>query len=274
MLPPVYFEVQLAAHEIKLLCSHQSGNYLARDWRIEGWGIGLISGAGICLNVWPLPPNSWIKHWLGIDSRQSSNRRPLAHLFPQWIHAVFQKNTNQSDCLPTKWCYQRMRTMQELKGTGRNCCLWFFSMKNRVKQNDCNGTSAVSPAFSFRWKTHTCFITNTHIRLQSPTVYQTFLRFAVISFTWFSSLAFLLLHLSACRGNENRGGARRLNCSLFMPSSRVNMEPSSVNWIVQLVVTGSSHGDVGYRWDTAQSHTCSCHIFLPFKRKHPSSKQS
>lgn len=28
-------EVQLAAHEIKLGCTPQSGNHLARDWKVE-----------------------------------------------------------------------------------------------------------------------------------------------------------------------------------------------------------------------------------------------
>lgn len=107
--------------------------------------------------------------------------------------------------------------------------------------------------------------------LHSPSVYQTFLRFAVISFTWFSSL--LSFHLSACRGYENRGGTWRLNCSLFMLSSCVNTELSCVNWILQLVVTENLHGDVGYLGDTTQSHTRSCHIFLPFNPKHTSSKQ-
>ena len=81
-------ELRLAHHEIKLLCTHPSGSYLARDWHIEGRGGALISEAGICLNARTLPPNSWIKHRLGIDSRQSTNTRPLPHLFRRWIHAL------------------------------------------------------------------------------------------------------------------------------------------------------------------------------------------
>lgn len=148
--------------------------------------------------------------------------------------------------------------------------------KHRVKPNDCTGRSALSPVFSFRWKTQTCFITNTHtfgfaLYLHSPSVYQTLLRFAVISFTWFSSLfhflsPFLSFHLSAYLGNENRGGSQWLNCSLFMPSSCVNMEPSSVNWIPQLVVTESLHGDVdttGIAYNpTLVPVTFSCHSNL------------
>lgn len=70
--------------------THQSGNYLARDWHIEGWGSALISKSGMCLNIRPLPPNSWIKHWLGIYSRQSTNRDdqfPTCSL--QQIHFFF-----------------------------------------------------------------------------------------------------------------------------------------------------------------------------------------
>lgn len=52
-LPPVYLEVRLAAHETKLVCTHQSGSYLARQWHMEGWGSVSIRGDGICLNVWP-----------------------------------------------------------------------------------------------------------------------------------------------------------------------------------------------------------------------------
>lgn len=150
--------------------------------------------------------------------------------------------------------------------------------KHRVKQNDCTGRSALSPVFSFRWKTRTCFITNTHtfgfaLYLHSPTVYQTLLCFAVMSFTWFSSSFFLFLSFSLpfpFIPNENRGGTRWLNCSLFMLSSRVNVEPSGGNWILQLVAAESSHGDVACRWDTTQSRTC----FLPFKPKHTSSEQA
>lgn len=106
--------------------------------------------------------------------------------------------------------------------------------------------------------------------LQSPSVYQTFQLCAVISFTWSLSFIFFTLSfhsLSACEGNENRGGTLWLNCSLFMPPSCVNMELSSVNWILQMVVTEGLHGDVKYHWDTTQFHTCSCHIFLLFKSK-------
>lgn len=134
------------------------------------------------------------------------------------------------------------------------------------KHNDCTGRSAFSPVFSFRWKTYTCFITNTHTRLALQSTFtaqvyiKTLLGFAVNFFHMISFSLFLSFHRSACRVNENRGGTRWLNCSVFMLSSCVNMEPSSVNWIPQLV-TESLHGDVGYHWDTTQSHTCSCHIF-------------
>lgn len=128
----------------------------------EGWGIALINEVGICLNAWPFPPSGWIKHWLGIDSGEFSKRQPVPHLLPQIIHAFFQKNTNQSDCVPTKWCYQRIRTMQQLKGTGRNCCLWSFSMKNRMIALE--DQTFLLP-FLYRWKAHSCFITNTHIWL-------------------------------------------------------------------------------------------------------------
>lgn len=89
---PVCLGVQLAAHEIKLLCSQQSVNHLATEWHIEGWGSALISYFGMCLNIRPLPPNVWIKHWQRVDSRQSTHREdqfPTCSL--QWIHVFFKR---------------------------------------------------------------------------------------------------------------------------------------------------------------------------------------
>lgn len=88
---------------------------------------------------------------------------------------------------------------------------------------------------------------------------------------WFVSHDFLLFPPrfpfipSFCmRGeNENGGGIRWLNCSLFTPSPCVNKEPSSVNWVLQLAVTERPRRDVEYRWDLALvPATFSCHSNL------------
>ena len=101
-----------------------------------------------------------------------------------------------------------------------------------------------SPAFRSRWKTHTCFITNTHIWLRTPPSQSKRISnipaaFAVMSFRWFfSSLPFLPFHLFHMPGKwKQRLGTRWLNCSSFAASSHVNTEPVSVNWNLQLVVT-------------------------------------
>lgn len=300
MLPPVYLEVRLAAHEIKLLCTHQSVNHLARDWHIEGWGSALISEAGICLNVRPLPPTAELN--AGWESTQGDPQKrddQFPHLFPpNEFTSFFKRMQIKVTVYPpqTKWCYQRMETKQWLKGTRRNCCLWFFGMNNIALSRMIALEDQPSLLyFAFRWKTRTHFITKTHtfgfaLCLHSPSVYQTFLCFTVISFTWFfypfSSFHFLpllfpfilLFFLSACqRGNWKQRWNPLIELFLIhavFPCKYAAVECKQVNaaagWSRRAHV-----GDVGYRWDTAQSqHSFLSHFSCHSKPKHTSSQQS
>lgn len=75
--------------------------------------------------------------------------------------------------------------------------------------------------------------THTHLALHSTFTVQVYIKHSSVccnfSHFFFFPFPFSFHSLSAWRGNENRGRTLGLNCSLFMLSSRVNMEPSNVN---------------------------------------------
>lgn len=91
----------------------------------------------------------------------------------------------------------------------------------------------------------------------------------------FSSLPSLPFHLFYMPGKwKQRLGTRWLNCSSFAASSRVNTEAGECKLNSAAGRHGAArNGDVGFRWDTAQSYARSCPIFLPFKPRHTSSEQ-
>lgn len=160
---------------------------------------------------------------------------------------------------------------QSLEVGGMDVC---SSPTGKQQQNImCAGKKRL--AFCLRWKIHTCFITNTHtfgcvLHLHSPSLHQTFLCLAVISFTQFSLLSLSPFIPSSCMLGKWKqwGGIRRLNCPLFMWSPRVNKHWSSVKRILHLAVTESVARDAENPWDATQSWIHSFHIFLPFRPKH------
>lgn len=249
--------------------------------RLKRWGSALISSVGIYLSVWSLPPNNWIKQWLRTWFKAIHKQKAPPHLsmiscmFFFVFCFFFPKEYKPKGLSPNKIMFRGLEDEEKAvaEGNWEKMMLVVLSQEKQGSKTEwLRGKIIPFPCTvcPLGYNTHTCFITNTHLALHSPSLYQTFLCFAVICFTWFSVLSVSFIPSFYMLGKWKQ----RWNpvIELFLIHA-VNNDPTKVSWILQMAVTESLHGNVESHWDTAQSHTCSNHIFLPFKPKHTSSEQ-
>lgn len=240
-----------------------------------------------CVNHWPecksLSLNSHLFHWSTKFKKRkwlwNDTKQPGIHLFPLKNSCHFSNKCKSKWLSPwTKRCYQRMETKQTPKGTQGKLLFAVPGHEKKQQQQHIswNRMIALEDQYCRRWKTCTCFITCTRLARRSSFTVQVDIKHSSTRLLFIPQDSLPLniflpsvysLFPSAAE-MKTEVNPPWFNCSLFMLSSRVNKDPSSVNWILQLAVTERA-GVWVYRWDNTQSHSCSQHVFLPFKPNIP-----